>query len=145
MLSFAEYRKLDALSLCELVKTKQVTPEELLNTALARAAQVNPKINAIVLDHENVARNQLKDGLPQGPLTGVPYLLKDLGAQLKGTVTTGSLSLYREAVAQADTTFVERCKKALALQGHRVLTHHQVPTNDGGLALGQVAVARSQQ
>ena len=112
MLSFAEYRKLDALSLCELVKTKQVTPEELLNTALARAAQVNPKINAIVLDHENVARNQLKDGLPQGPLTGVPYLLKDLGAQLKGTVTTGSLSLYREAVAQADTTFVERCKKA---------------------------------
>ena len=112
MLSFAEYRKLDALSLCELVKTKQVTPEELLNTALARAAQVNPKINAIVLDHENVARNQLKDGLPQGPLTGVPYMLKDLGAQLKGTVTTGSLSLYREAVAQADTTFVERCKKA---------------------------------
>jgi amidase len=112
MLSFAEYRKHDALSLAELVKTKQVTPEELLNTALARAAQVNPKINAIVIDHEDVARKQLKDGLPQGPLTGVPYLLKDLGATLKGTVTTGSLSFYRETVAQADTTFVERCKQA---------------------------------
>ncbi len=112
MLSFAEYRKHDALSLAELVKTKQVTPEELLNTALARAAQVNPKINAIILDHEGVARKQLKDGLPQGPLTGVPYLLKDLGAQLKGTVTTGSLNLYRETVAQADTTFVERCRQA---------------------------------
>ncbi len=111
-MNFADYRQHDALSLAELVRTRHVTPEELLNTALARAAQVNPKINAIVLDHENVARNQLKDGLPQGPLTGVPYMLKDLGAQLKGTVTTGSLSLYREAVAQADTTFVERCKKA---------------------------------
>ncbi len=112
MLNFAEYRKHDALSLAELVKTKQVTPEELLNTALARAAQVNPKINAIVIDHEHVARKQVKDGLPQGPLTGVPYLLKDLGATLKGTVTTGSLSLYRETVAQADTTFVERCRQA---------------------------------
>ncbi|NOT39260.1 MAG: amidase [Alphaproteobacteria bacterium] len=112
MLSFADYRKHDALSLGELMKSKQVTPEELLNTALARAREVNPKINAIVLEHEDIARKQLKDGLPQGPLAGVPYLLKDLGVQLKGTVTTGSLSLYRETVAQADTTFVERCKKA---------------------------------
>lgn len=112
MLSFAEYRKHDALSLAELVKKREVTPEELLNTALARAAAVNPKINAIVIDHEDVARKQLKDGLPQAPLTGVPYLLKDLGATLKGTVTTGSLSLYRETVATTDTTFVERCKQA---------------------------------
>jgi Asp-tRNA(Asn)/Glu-tRNA(Gln) amidotransferase A subunit family amidase len=110
-MNFADYRKHDALSLAQLVKTKEVTPEELLNAALARAAEVNPKINAIVIDHEDVARKALKDGLPQGPLTGVPYLLKDLGAMLKGTVTTGGLSLYRETVAQADTTFVERCKK----------------------------------
>ena len=112
MLSFADYRNHDALSLAELVKSKKVTPEELLNTALARAREVNPKINAIVLEHEDVARKQLKDGLPQGPLTGVPYLLKDLGAALKGTVTTGSLSLARESVADADSTFVERFKKA---------------------------------
>jgi amidase/6-aminohexanoate-cyclic-dimer hydrolase len=112
MITFAEYRKHDALSLAALVKSKQVTPQELLDAALARSREVNPKINAIVIDHEDVARKQLKDGLPQGPFTGVPYLLKDLGATLKGTVTTGSLSLYRETVAQADTTFVERCKQA---------------------------------
>ncbi len=112
MLSFADYRKHDALSLAELVKTKQVTPEELLSAALARARDVNPKINAIVADHEDVARKQLKDGLPQGSLTGVPYLLKDLGAALKGTITTGSLSLARESVAESDSTYVERCKQA---------------------------------
>ncbi len=112
MLTFADYRKHDALDLAELVKAKKVTPQELLDAALARSREVNPKINAIVLDHEDVARRQLKDGLPQGPLTGVPYVLKDLGAALKGTVTTGSLSLAREAVAAADSTYVERVKKA---------------------------------
>ncbi len=112
MLSFTDYRKHDALALADLVRTKQVTAHELLDTALARSREVNPKINAIVLDHEDVARKALKDGLPQGPLTGVPYLLKDLGAALKGTVTTGSLSYARETVAAADSTYVERVKTA---------------------------------
>jgi amidase/6-aminohexanoate-cyclic-dimer hydrolase len=112
MLSFADYRSNDALALADLVRTKKATPQELLDAALARAAEVNPKINAIVLDHEDVGRKAITDGLPQGPITGVPYLLKDLGAALKGTVTTGSLSLAREAVAAADSTYVERCKQA---------------------------------
>ena len=100
MLSFADYRKHDALALAELVKTKKVTPQDLLDAALSRMREVNPKINAVVLEHEDVARKAIKDGLPQGPLHGVPYLLKDLGALLKGTVTTGSLKLTREAVEQ---------------------------------------------
>ncbi len=112
MLSFTDYRKHDALSLAALVKSRDVTPEELLGVALARARDVNPKINAIVLEHEDVARKALKDGLPQGPFTGVPYLLKDLGVALKGTVTTGSLNLTRESVAESDSTYVERTKKA---------------------------------
>ena len=112
MLSFADYRKHDALDLAELVKTKKVTPQELFDAALARMREVNPKINAVVLEHEDVARKSIKDGLSQGPLSGVPYLLKDLGALLKGTVTTGSLKLTREAVADIDSTYVERCKAA---------------------------------
>jgi len=112
MLTFSDYRKQDALALAGLVRTKQVTPQELLDTALARSREVNPRINAIVLDHEDVARKAINDGLPQGPLNGVPYLLKDLGAALNGTVTTGSLSLARETVATADSTYVERMKKA---------------------------------
>ena len=112
MAAFAEYRNYDAMALAELVRTKKVTPQELLDAALARSKEVNGKLNAIVLDHEDVARKAIRDGLPQGPFTGVPYLLKDLGAQLKGTVTTGGLSLIRETVAQSDSTYVERCKAA---------------------------------
>ena len=110
MLSYAEYAKHDALGLAELVRTKKISAQELLETALARAKAVNPKINAIVIDHEDVARKQLKEGLPQGPFHGVPFLLKDLGAALKGTVTTGGMTLSREAVAGEDSTSVERIK-----------------------------------
>lgn len=39
---------------------------------------------------------------------------------------------------------LERCKAALELERHRVLLQHQVPANDGGLALGQAAVAISE-
>jgi amidase len=112
MLSFDDYRRCDALELAELVRMRKVSPQELLDAALARAAAVNPRINAIVLDHADLARQAIADGLPDGPLRGVPYLLKDLGAAKKGTVCTGSFSLTRNSVAEEDSTYVERCRKA---------------------------------
>jgi amidase len=112
MLSFDDYRRCDALELAELVRKRKVSPQELLEAALARAAAVNPRINAIVLDHADLARQAIADGLPDGPLRGVPYLLKDLGAAMKGTVCTGSFSLTRNGVAEEDSTYVDRCRKA---------------------------------
>lgn len=112
MTSFADYRKHDALALADLVKRKQVSPKELLEVAIARTREVNGKINAVTMEHDDLARKAIDAGLPQGPFTGVPYLLKDLGAGLKGTVTTGSFSLIRELVSGADSTYVERCRAA---------------------------------
>jgi amidase len=112
MLSFDDYRACDALELAELVRKRKVSPQELLEAALARSAAVNPQINAIVLDHADLARQAISDGLPDGPLRGVPYLLKDLGAAMKGTVCTGSFSLTRNGVAEEDSTYVGRCRQA---------------------------------
>jgi hydrogenase maturation protein HypF len=38
-------------------------------------------------------------------------------------------------------TLVERAAARLESRGHEVLLHRQVPPNDGGISLGQVAVA----
>jgi amidase len=104
MLSFEEFRRCDALELAQLIRARKVTETELLDTALARARAVNPAINAITVDDEAFARRAIADGLPSGPLTGVPFLLKDLGVTLKGTVTTGSLSYTRNIVARQRST-----------------------------------------
>ena len=112
MLSFDDYRRWDALEMAEMVRRRKVSPLDLLDAALARKAAVNETINAIVLDHEDMARQAIRDGLPDGPLRGVPYLLKDLGAAMKGTVCTGSFSLTRDVVAEEDSTYVERCRNA---------------------------------
>jgi acetyl esterase/lipase len=45
---FEEYRKHDAISLAGLIAERQVSAEEVLEIAIARAEQVNPAINAIV-------------------------------------------------------------------------------------------------
>ena len=62
-------------------------PRELLDEAIARTAKVDPQINAVVVKHYDYAERQIDKGLPDGPFTGVPFLLKDLDL-LEGTRTT---------------------------------------------------------
>jgi amidase/6-aminohexanoate-cyclic-dimer hydrolase len=71
----------DATDLAALVAQEKVSPTELLDAALAASAEVNPPINAVVLTQEYVARRAIAKGLPRGPFTGIPFLLKDLGAE----------------------------------------------------------------
>ena len=75
---FEEYRRCDAVALAGLVRKGEVTPGELLDVAIARAEAVNPRINAIVHKQYEQARATIGKGLPDGPLAGVPYLIKDL-------------------------------------------------------------------
>ena len=70
---FEEYRKHDAISLAGLVAKREVDAREVLETAIARAEQINPAINAIVHKRYDQVRKAVAAGLPDGPLKGVPY------------------------------------------------------------------------
>ena len=109
---FEEYRKHDAISLAGLIAKRQVSAKEVLETAIARAEQVNPAINAIVHKQYEQARKAVAAGLPEGPLKGVPYLIKDLGFFETGEPATFGSSLFKDFVADHDTAYVTRCKKA---------------------------------
>ncbi len=112
MAGFADYEKYDALGLAGLVSRGEVSAAELLEEAIARAQRVNPVINAITVPLYEHAREAARTGLPLGPFSGVPFLLKDLGVFLAGTRTTGSGKLYEDFVAPHDSTIVARYRAA---------------------------------
>ena len=84
-MSFAKYADYDGLGLAELVRNKDVSPAELIESAIERAERHNGKLNALVHKAYDMARANAKH-LPDGPFKGVPFLIKDLGLEVAGQV-----------------------------------------------------------
>src|ERR1700726_2276769 len=106
-MTFKEYGSYDAVGLADLVRNKEVSARELLDEAVARTAKVDPQINAVVVKHYDYAERQIEKALPDGPFTGVPFLLKDLDL-LEGTRTTFGASLHKDNVADHTGTLAQR-------------------------------------
>jgi Asp-tRNA(Asn)/Glu-tRNA(Gln) amidotransferase A subunit family amidase len=102
-----EYLRHDAHDLARLVADGSVTPAELLDAARARAALVEPQINAICrrMDPEADARAAQ---VLSGPFAGVPFLLKDLHQDVAGVPTSSGCRALAERPAPLTSTVVER-------------------------------------
>ena len=109
---FNEYEQYDALGLAELVRQRQVTPQELLEAAIARVEARDGSMNAVVTKMYDQARAAIAAGLPDGPFTGVPFMLKDLGVLYAGVRTTNGSRMFADFVADHDSTLVARYKAA---------------------------------
>lgn len=108
----AEYEKYDGLGLAALIAKRQITAQELLSAVKQRLELVNPKLNATAQVFFDKAENQIKQGLPEAPFKGVPFVLKDLGQQLAGTVTSYGSRLFKDNTPDFDSTLVTRYKRA---------------------------------
>ncbi len=126
---------LDATAQAELIKKGEVTPAELLEAAIARAEEVNPKINAIVTPMYDLARESIKAGLPDGPFHGVPFLVKDLMAACKGVRMTAGSAALKDNVSGEDNTLTVRYRQAgLAIFGRTNLPEFGLmPTTEPAL------------
>ncbi|WP_298190057.1 amidase [uncultured Pseudomonas sp.] len=111
-IAFSEYRQHDAVALAELLRRGEVSASELLEVAIARTEQVNPSVNAVVLKHYELARELVKNNSLKGPFAGVPFLLKDLGVSMAGTVTTQGSRFYKDAVYKQDDPYVRKVREA---------------------------------
>ncbi len=107
-----EFREHDGLGLAELVRRRAVSAAELLDTAVACVEARNPELNAVVSRLYDEARAAIAAGLPDGPFTGVPYLLKDLGAHYAGAVTSYGSALFKDFVVDHDSEITARLKRA---------------------------------
>lgn len=106
-----DYATHDATALAALVAKGEVSPEELLDAALERVAALNPAINAVVHMREDIARIAIAGGLPDGPFRGVPFLLKDLGAEARDFPTSSGSKLLANSVWDYDSELFLRLRK----------------------------------
>ncbi len=111
-MSYSDYAQADAVALAQLIRSRQVSPLEVLNAAIDRCEAVNPQINAVVQRYYDAARTAAAGPLATGALAGVPMLLKDLGVAMQDTVTTNGSRLFRDAVMDHDSTLVARYRAA---------------------------------
>ncbi|HVT24551.1 MAG TPA: hypothetical protein VHD95_07980, partial [Rhizomicrobium sp.] len=59
-MAFAEYDHYDALGLAGLIAKKKLSAREAVDEAIARAEKLNPKLNAIVFEAFDLARDAAK-------------------------------------------------------------------------------------
>ena len=112
MITPAEYDQLDGLAMAALIRTGQLTAADLCAAAIARAEAVNPQINAVVYALYEQAQQRAAAGLPAGPFGGVPFLLKDFGAQYTGAPHTSGSRALRNFVPTEDAELVRRWQAA---------------------------------
>lgn len=110
-----------ARELARLIRSRAVSPVEVLDAHLSVIRRLNPALNAIVTLAEEQARAAAKaaeiavaDNAPLGLLHGVPVVIKDV-TETAGLRTTYGSPLYRNSVPVEDAEVVARLRKAGAI------------------------------
>ena len=111
MAALTELSSLDATALANLVRSRSISPLELVEATIARIGQINPSLNAIVTPMYDQARAAAAQPV-SGPFGGVPFLLKDLFASYAGVRLTGGSRFLKDFVAPFDTELVSRFRRA---------------------------------
>lgn len=75
---------LDAVALAAAIRAGELSPTEAVDVAIARAERVNGELNAIIHPRYDKARAEAAGDLPDGPLRGVPIVVKDLDGVTAG-------------------------------------------------------------
>lgn len=107
--------------LASLLKTRTLSPVELVRTLLNRIESVNPKVNAFItitreqaLEEARKAEREIAAGRYRGPLHGMPYAPKDLLAT-KGIRTTNGSKVTSNWIPGHESTVTARLNRAGAI------------------------------
>ena len=103
---------MDAVAQAELVRRGEVSPEEMVEGAIARIEALNPRLEAVVRTRFDEARAEAAEGLPDGPFRGVPLLLKDLGAVVAGQPTSFGVGPMAEVPMPVTSYLAEQFRTA---------------------------------
>ncbi len=109
---------LSSVEMRHRIGSKEISPVELLEAAIARIGEVNPAVNAVTATCFARARKEAKAaekavtaGDELGPLHGLPTGIKDL-EPTAGLLTTFGSPLYRDFIPEHDVELVARVRRA---------------------------------
>ena len=108
-----------ARELAAAIRAREISAREVMAAHLARIAEWNPRLNAIVAKLDDAACLALADEADQrlargeavGPLHGLPWAFKDLEATVGFPMTMGS-PILRTFMPMEDSVLVERLRRA---------------------------------
>ena len=110
-----------ARELARLIRSREVSPVEVLDAHLAVIERINPKLNAIVTlaaeqarDAARVAETAVANGERLGALHGLPVAIKDI-TPTAGIRTTFASPLFKDHVPDEDAEVVRRLKASGAI------------------------------
>ena len=106
-----EMAALDAVAQAELVRRGEVTAAELVGWAIERIEDLNPILNAVITPMYDQALAAAAM-TPSAGLAGVPYLVKDLIAEVAGVPFSGGSRFLRGHVSPFDSELVLRLRRA---------------------------------
>jgi amidase len=106
--------RLDATAQAELVRNGELTPVELVESAIERIEASNGELNAVIHKLYDEGREAAAGELPDGPFKGVPFLLKDLGAAFAGQPLHMGMQFLKDADFRSpvDTYLAMRFREA---------------------------------
>lgn len=115
--AMTDYESFDAVGLADLVRSRQASPQDLLRACFERIDTRDSALNAVIHRMYDAALASL-DNLPDGPLKGVPFLVKDLVSDVQGEPLRHGARYWKNSVSDHDAELVARYRQAgLVLAG----------------------------
>ena len=111
----SDYVQHDGLALAERARRGDVSPVELLESAIAQMLRVQPRIHAVCWEELEAARaaaRAMETELPSGAFAGVPMLLKDVALSAKGFCLTHGSRLFAGVRSAQDSELATRLRDA---------------------------------
>lgn len=104
----SEYGEFDATALANLVRRGEVSALELVDEAIRRLEQVNGDLNAVIHTMYDHARASAASIDRRQRFAGVPFLMKDFGAEMAGFPFREGSRFLEHYVAAQDSAIVRR-------------------------------------
>ncbi|MCA8869383.1 MAG: amidase [Rhodobacteraceae bacterium] len=112
MLTRDEWVGHDLVGLAELAASGEVSRRDILMTAIREIERLNPALNAVVLTQFEQALDALDQATAVHRFSGLPYLIKDLHAPVRGMPLSNGSQRFKGTVFDFDSTTVSRLRAA---------------------------------